>query len=77
VIHWKGVLFLIGGIAVVSSGEKEGNDRYSIPFIPTFNIKTKQWDRINWGVYLRAHACTILGSHLIIHGGIDEEEHYN
>ena len=73
----KNTIYFIGGITVIPSHDKENNDRYSIPFIPIFNLKTKKWDRINWGVYLRAHACAILGNHLIIHGGIDEEDKYN
>ena len=59
------------------SHDKDFNERYSIPFIPTLNLKTKKWDRINWGVYLRAHACTVVGIHLIIHGGITEQELYS
>ena len=76
-ILYKGVLYFVGGIAVIPSHDKDFNDRYSIPFIPTFSLKTRKWDRINWGVYLRAHACTMLGSHIIIHGGITEEEKYS
>ena len=77
ITEYKNTIFFIGGITVIPMIEKETNDRYNIPFIPTYNIKENKWDGINWGIYLRAHATVTIGNFLMIHGGIDEEEKFN
>lgn len=72
------MIYIVGGISIFPSTEEiNKNERYNIPFISIYNSENNEWSRINWNIYLRAHACCSFSHYLLIDGGINEHYKHN